>query len=87
MQPHFVCSECGFFSKLSGTCQNESCLKNGERLSRCFCEDNQHFSILKHSKPESEENQPDQEKDIDINDAGKDDYSSKTIDLDDPNLE
>ena len=82
MQPHFVCSECGFLSKLSGTCQNEDCIKSGELLARCFCEDGQHSSVLKHSSVDDVESLSDQEQE-----AKNDDYSAKTLDLDDPKLE
>lgn len=69
MEHHYVCSECGFTSKLAGTCQNDDCIKQGVRLNECHCEDGRHADVLS----EPIENTPDK---------NKNGYSTNVIDLD-----
>ena len=76
MQSHYVCSECGYLSKLSGTCQDDNCISQGIRLSECHCEDGEHGS-LKHVQAEDGEDPLEQEKE-----ASKNGYSVNTLDLD-----
>jgi hypothetical protein len=77
MQIHFVCSQCGFRSTLPGTCQNDTCIRQGQRLSECHCEDGNHAMVLRASNEEMPEDPAQQEED-----AKENGYSVNTIDLD-----
>ena len=77
MQSHYVCSECGYTSKLAGMCQNDACIRQATRLSECHCEDGEHDMILKKLSPENGEDLAQQEKE-----AAQNGYSVNTLDLD-----
>lgn len=77
MLSHYVCAECGYTSKLPGTCQCDTCLLQGVRLSECHCEDGEHDMVLKKLPPEEGEDPAQQEKE-----AAKNGYSVNTLDLD-----
>jgi len=77
MESHYVCAECGFTSKLAGTCQNESCIRQGTRLAECHCQDGLHSVVMRPTKDELTEDIDEQNKD-----AKENDYSVNTIDLD-----
>jgi hypothetical protein len=77
MENHFVCSECGFTSKLAGTCQNDNCIRQGTRLTECHCEDGTHAMIMRPTHDELTENIEEQ-----TEDAKRNGYSTNTLDLD-----
>ncbi len=74
---HYVCSECGFTSKLAGNCQNDSCIRQSTRLAECHCQDGVHGMVMRPTKDELTENIDEQTKD-----AKDNGYSVNTIDLD-----
>ena len=40
---HFICTgDCGGKSDTLGVCKDEDCLKSGDALKECSCEDNSH---------------------------------------------
>jgi len=94
MQTHFVCSNCGFSSRLNGTCQNENCAKLGMHLTKCICDDGKHSVVVKShvSNERGEENSSDMneektEKTEEGQDETKSGHSSiNTIDLDSGNF-
>jgi hypothetical protein len=79
MQSHYVCSECGFTSKLAGTCQNDNCIRQGTRLLECHCTDGLHQIVRRENHDEITENIAEQNED-----AKQNDYSVNTLDLDNP---
>ena len=76
-QSHYVCSECRYTSKLAGTCQKDTCIRQGTRLSECHCEDGLHDMVMK-SLPSEEGDDVEQQK----KEAAENDYSVNTLDLD-----
>jgi hypothetical protein len=43
---HFVCSECGYSSQHTGSCQTEGCMQEGSPLRQCSCEDGKHAGVM-----------------------------------------
>jgi hypothetical protein len=76
-QSHYVCSECAYTSKLAGTCQKDTCIRQGTRLSECHCEDGLHDMVMKAQSGEEGDDIAQKNKD-----AKENDYSTTTIDLD-----
>jgi hypothetical protein len=60
---------------MSGTCQNEECIRQGTRLNECHCEDGMHRMVLR-PRPEGDNVE---EENKDAQELG---YSTTTIDLD-----
>lgn len=51
MNAHFVCTGgCGGVAPQEGTCMAETCLKHGQPLLACACEDNQHTEVMNADK-------------------------------------
>jgi hypothetical protein len=73
---HYVCSECAFTSQLPGTCQNESCIRQGTKLTECHCQDGRHRMVIE-SHNEAGDDPKEQEREAEQNE-----YSTRTIDLD-----
>lgn len=69
-ETHYVCTECRTVSKFPGTCQNENCIKMGERTVACHCEDGNHDMIFGGSSVDQDE------------EARRNGFSTTTIDLD-----
>ncbi len=74
---HYVCSECGYTSKLAGNCQRDTCIKQGTRLSECHCTDGMHDMVLKARYGEDGDDIEQQKKE-----AKENDYSVNILDLD-----
>lgn len=74
MQGHYVCIECATVSKLPGTCQNETCIRQGQRTSECHCDDGKHEMVLGISTDEAKI------------DERQDGFQVNTLDLDSGDL-
>lgn len=57
MNTHYVCAECGHVSKISSTCQNDDCVREGLPLTPCNCEDDKHEGITISRPPEDSDEQ------------------------------
>lgn len=53
---HYVCDSCGGVSDISKSCSTEGCVRAGQPLRECTCDNPEHTARAESAKKEREQN-------------------------------